>query len=84
MDGPEGQNNPTNAKVGFSFLKDPRTRRPFDGESWLARRIQKSAALSKTWAMAGKGLKKAQIDTYLTQVTRFKEQLALLIQLTWS
>jgi hypothetical protein len=80
--------NPTESKIGWSFLHDIRnqfeTRIP--GRDWLARRVIETPRLSHEFVQStgpdGIKWRRSRIDKYCRKIELFQEQLLILMHLT--
>ena len=76
--------DPSNDDVGWSFIRDQRSRLPVEGTSWLHERIGKRAGLRRQFvrAEAASGVDKGRLGDWLRQVAAFRGKLLVLMHMT--
>lgn len=75
--------DPTQSRADWSFLNDTRTRWPVNGREWLIQRVAQEPALRKRLIESdGRGFRMRAIDRFFVDVSRFREQLAVLVHVT--
>jgi superfamily II DNA helicase RecQ len=76
--------DPTNGEVGWSFIRDQRSRLPINGRDWLYERIYGQAALRERFVCAdvAGGVDKERMKDWMRQVARFRGLLLILMHIT--
>ena len=76
--------DPSNDDVGWSFIRDQRSRLPVEGTNWLHERIGKRADLRRRFvrAEAASGVDKGRLGDWLRQVAAFRGKLLVLMHMT--
>src|SRR5204862_3497742 len=70
--------NPSESRVGWSFLDDERNKFDVDGQWWLYERMYKEQRLRKEFIKGGQ-LQEEVVEAYQRQVERFQELLLILM-----
>lgn len=72
---------PSEARVGWSFLDDPRNQWPACKEWWMFQRMYEEPTVRGAFLDAAGTLKRSAVAAYRRHVTRFKEVLLILMQI---
>ncbi|KAF1807826.1 hypothetical protein P152DRAFT_406735, partial [Eremomyces bilateralis CBS 781.70] len=74
----------TNARPGWNFLQDQRTRFPVNGETWLFDRIGEHEAMRREFERpdSESGVHRKGVNDYMTKLSRFREKLLVLMHIT--
>lgn len=76
------RDDPTQAKTGWSFLDDSRTRWPVAGATWLTGRLGRADPRFKRFIHTSTAeLNMTAIDQYISRVIEFREKLSVAIHL---
>ena len=70
--------NPSESRVGWSFLDDERNKFDVDGQWWLYERMYKEQRLRKEFIEGGQ-LQEEAVEAYQRQLERFQEMLLILM-----
>jgi hypothetical protein len=78
------RDNLTDKRLGWNFLKDPRTHMPVNGERWLFNRIGQDTSICNRFIKPGtqSGIDRQAVERYMDRVVAFREKLAILMHIT--
>jgi hypothetical protein len=78
------RDDPVNKQAGWNFTRDERNRFPVEGEWWLFDRIGRDKKLQRRFTRSGPSFAwdKNEVETYMAQVARFRENLLVLMHIT--
>jgi hypothetical protein len=81
---PQLQDDPVNKQRRWNFLQDKRTCFPVDGVWWLFHRIRQMATVRRRFMKSGPTFawNRVEVEAYLAQVARFRENLLVLMDIT--
>jgi len=76
--------DPSNDEIGWSFIRDQRSRLPVEGTSWLHERIGKREDLRRRFvrAEAESGVDRGRVGDWLRRVAAFRGKLLVLMHMT--
>jgi RecQ family ATP-dependent DNA helicase len=77
------RDDPTNAKIGWNFLQDQRTRLPVDGDRWLFERVGRNAHIQGKFMKPGTPgrVNRKGVEQYMDRVVAFREKLIVLMHI---
>ena len=76
--------DPSNDDIGWSFIRDQRSRFPVDGTDWLHQRIGSRSDLRRRFVRPGSttGIDRGRVGDWMRQVAAFRGKLLVLMHMT--